>query len=145
MAIVIREAGPEDTPVIAVLIRELAEAVGESSSITETHVGEYLSFPGSHVLLAEEECQPIGLLSYAIRPNLYHAGNCALIEELVVTVSHRSRGVGGVLVSELLKRLAAAGCAEVSVSTMPGNEGARRFYRSHGFVDEYVYLERHFA
>jgi PhnO protein len=140
----IREATLQDAPVVATLVRELAEAVGESSPITETHVREYLAYPGSHVLLAEEEGRVIGLLSYAVRPNLYHAGSVGLIEELVVTASHRGRGVGGALVSEVVGRLAAAGCAEVSVSTMPGNEGARRFYRSHGFLDEYVYLERHF-
>ena len=42
-----------------------------------------------------------------------------------------------------MERAAQAGCAEVSVSTMAGNEGAIRFYRAHGMVDEAVLLERH--
>jgi ribosomal protein S18 acetylase RimI-like enzyme len=78
-----------------------------------------------------------------IRPNLYHAANSALIEELVVRESARGRGVGGALMSELLRRLSAQGCAEVSVTTMPDNDGAIRFYRSHGLVDEAVFLEKH--
>jgi ribosomal protein S18 acetylase RimI-like enzyme len=37
------------------------------------------------------------------------------------------------------------GCAEVSVSTLSDNEDAQRFYRSHGLVDEAVFLEKHFT
>ena len=145
MGITIRDAGPQDAPAIVTLVQELAESQGEPNAGSEAYVKEYLAFTGSHVLLAEEGGRPIGLLSYAVRPNLWHAGSVATIEELVVERDQRGRGVGSALMSELLDRLVAAGCIEVSVSTMLDNEGAKRFYRSHGFVDEFVYLERHFA
>lgn len=75
---------------------------------------------------------------------VHHAAGSGLIEELIVSGSARGRGAGSALLADLLRRLAAAGCAEVSVSTMPDNEGAKRFYRSHGLVDEAVFLEKHF-
>ena len=65
--------------------------------------------------------------------------------DLVIAASHRGRGVGGALLEALLARLEKDGCAEVSVTTMPDNEGALRFYRSHGLTDEAVYLEKHFG
>jgi ribosomal protein S18 acetylase RimI-like enzyme len=145
ISIIVREARPGDEHVIVELIRELARTGGEASPITESHAREYLAFAqcGSHVLLAEQEGCAVGLLSYSVRPNLYHAANSALIEELVVRESARSQGVGSVLLSELLNRLPSLGCAEVSVSTMPDNQDAMRFYRSHGLVDEALFLEKH--
>ena len=143
MSITVRLATSTDAPVVVELIGELAGSYGETSPITQEFVGEYLAFPGNSILLAEENGRVAGLLSYSLRPNLYHAANSALIEELVVRESARGRGVGGALMSELLRRLPSQRCAEVSVTTMPDNEGAIRFYRSHGLVDEAVFLEKH--
>jgi ribosomal protein S18 acetylase RimI-like enzyme len=139
----IREAGPGDEAAITALIQELAGTYGETSPLTEAYAQDYLATPGCHVLLAERSGRIAGLLSYSLRPNLYHAGPTALIEELVVAAEGRGVGVGGALLEHLLAHLAAGDCAEVSVSTLPDNEGAQRFYRAHGLVDEAVLLERH--
>lgn len=149
-AIIIREARPADAPVIADLVRALEEVVEgsgepeESSPITAEYVQAYLANPESYILVAEDRGQVVGLLSYSIRPNLFHAADSALIEELVVDSRARGRGVGSALMRHLLSLLEVRGCAEVSVSTMPDNAGALRFYRSHGLVDEAVFLEKHF-
>ena len=79
---------------ITALVRELAETGGESSPVTAEYAAAYLAAPGSHVLLAEEDGRTVGLLSYGVRPNLYHGGNVALIEELVVTAGARGQGAG---------------------------------------------------
>jgi len=143
MSLQIRRGGPDDAGAIVRLIRELATAYGEESPVTEAYTREYLSSPGSYVLLADREGQSIGLLSYTIRPSLYHAGSTALIEELVVQASERGRGVGSALLSGLLSELDHSGVVEVSVSTMPDNQRAKRFYQDHGLVDEAVFLEKH--
>lgn len=143
VSIAIREARPGDEAAIVELIAELAESAGESSPVTQEYVTRYLRSPGNHVLLAEEQGQVVGLLSYSVRPNLYHAADSGLIEELVVRDPYRGRGVGSALLTALLARLTALGCAEVSVTTMPDNERAQQFYRSHGMVDEAVFLEKH--
>lgn len=143
MSLEIRSAGPGDEAVIVRLIQELADAEGEASPITEEYATAYLSSPGSHLLLADQNGESIGLLSYSIRPDLYHAGPTALIEELVVQASERGRGVGSALLSELLSELARLGVVEVSVTTMPGNQRARHFYQAHGLLDEAVLLEKH--
>jgi ribosomal protein S18 acetylase RimI-like enzyme len=144
MSISVRDAHPGDEPHIVRLIRELADTDDEASPITPEYVCGYMTFPGNHVLLAEDGERVIGLLSYSVRPGLYHAGDSALIEELVVHAPERGRGVGSALMTELLRRLEALGCAEVSVSTMPDNTGAQRFYRAHGLRDEALFLEKHF-
>ena len=144
MTVKIREAGSGDEEVIAGLVRELAEFEGEDSPLTAGYVKEYLAYPGSFILLAEEDGQALGLLSYGLRPNLFHAASSGSIEELIVRKGRRQGGVGSALMIEAMRRMQAAGCAEVSVSTISGNTPAQRFYRSHGLVDEAVLLEKHF-
>jgi ribosomal protein S18 acetylase RimI-like enzyme len=143
MEIRVEEAGPGDEAAIAALIQELAAASGETSPVTEDYVQEYLATPGSHVLLVRRAGQIAGLLSYSVRPNLYHAGPAAFIEELVVAEPQRDQGLGSALLRHLLAYLEATDCVEVSVTTLPANEGAQRLYRAHGLVDEAVFLEKH--
>lgn len=155
MAIAVRTATAADAVQVVTLVKELAAGMGEHSPVTEDYAAAYLGFPGSAALIAEEATggpgeqggagRVVGLLSYSVRPGLFHAADSALIEELVVAESHRGRGVGGTLLEALLAHLKARGCAEVSVTAMPDNEGALRFYRSHGLTDEAVYLEKHFV
>ena len=116
----------------------------ELTPITEEYARRFLKSEGAGILLAEETGKMIGLLSFTLRPNLFHAADSGLIEDLIVRASARGRGVGKALMDALLDRLQANGCAEVSVSTMADNIQAQRFYRSHGLVDEALFLERHF-
>jgi ribosomal protein S18 acetylase RimI-like enzyme len=141
---ILRDATLAEATAISELIRDLADSMDESSPITPSYVEIYLAYPGCHILLAEEQGQITGMLSYSIRPNLYHNGETALIEELIVKHTWRDQGVGGRLLDEVLYRLEASGCAEVSVTTLADNLGAIRFYRAHGLVDEAIYLEKHF-
>jgi GNAT superfamily N-acetyltransferase len=144
MKAIIRDAQSADAAEIAALIAELAQAIGETSPITPAFVHTYLAFPGSHILLADTQGQIAAMLSYSIRPNLYHSGDTALIEELIVREAWRGQGLGGRLLEAALARFETLGCAEVAVTTLPENDGAIRFYRAHGLVDEAVYLEKHF-
>jgi len=143
MAIDIREAGRQDATAVVALIRELARENLEESPISEAYVLSYLSLAGNAILLAEERGRAVGLLSYSVRPNLYHAGDSCLIEELVIAQGMRRLGVGSALVEELIRSAEGRGYAEISVSTMRDNERAIAFYRRHGFTDEALLLERH--
>lgn len=139
----VRQARPGDEPVVVALVRELAATGGWSTPIDEAYAGHYLAAPGSGVLLAERAGQVVGLLSFTVRPNLFHAGDTALIEELIVHEGNRGQGVGDALLRAWVEAMRRRGCIEVSVSTMPDNEGARRFYRAHGLLDESLLLEMH--
>ncbi len=145
MKIHIRPAGLADAPTVVRLVQELVQGSGWQSLINEDYARYYLSTLGSQILLAEGEGEVLGLLSYSERPNLFHAGKTALIEELIVAENGRSQGIGGALLEHLLRLLEAEGFAEVSVTTMQDNAGAIRFYQAHGLTDEALYLERHFT
>ena len=104
----------------------------------------YLEGTNNKILLAERQGRVGGLLSYSVRPDLYHAGNSVLIEELVVDENCRGEGVGGALITALEERLMELDCREVCLAVMPDNETAIRFYRSYGLVEEALFLEKHF-
>ena len=108
----LRDATVADTPAVVALIHELAESGGEHSPLTPEFAASYLGNPASRILLAEVDGQVVGLLSYSIRPDLYHAGHTALIEELVVR---------GALARAGHRRRAGAGTARP-----PGSAGLRR-------------------
>jgi ribosomal protein S18 acetylase RimI-like enzyme len=139
----IRTATLKDIPLIVRLIQELAATSGEESPINNAYVEEYLAAPGSFVLLASDRGVISGLLSYSVRPDLYHAGLCCMVEELVVTQDKRSQGIGGALLQALLSQAQAEGWAEVSVGVMSDNHRALAFYRRHGLVDDALLLEKH--
>jgi ribosomal protein S18 acetylase RimI-like enzyme len=143
MTVQIRPAQSGDASTIVQLIIELAESGGERSPISKAYVDACLAQRNNCVLLAEEQGLVAGLISYSVGPDLYHAANTCLIEELVVRATARGRGVGSALIEEVVRQAAAQKCAEVGVSTLKENERAIAFYKRHGFVDEAVLLEMH--
>lgn len=144
LSIHIREARAEDASVIVRLIRQMAAEDEEQSPLDEEYVRGYLSGADRHILLAQTGEGVNGLLSYSARADLFHAGNSVLIEELVIDEGHRGQGLGARLMDALLERAHEARCREVCLAVMPGNEGAIRFYKRHGLVEEALFLERHF-
>jgi ribosomal protein S18 acetylase RimI-like enzyme len=156
MDISIVRATIADADTIVDLIRELAESSGERSGVNAAYVGSYLGFPGRTVLLAGTAGdavgardgatvgERVGLLAFSLNPNLFHAGDGCLIEDLYVRPAWRGRGVGTALVAHVVAEAARQGWAEVSVSTGRDNRAALSLYRGRGLVEEYVLLEKHF-
>ena len=144
MDTLIRLAQYEDAPSVLRLVHELASFDHEECTLDLAYVLSYLEKPGTNILIAQEDQEVVGLVSFWIRPNLYHAGMVCLIEEFIVESSYRSQGVGSKLLMEVIRRTREIGCAEISVSTMTNNEAAVQFYRRHGLIDESLLLEQHF-
>lgn len=140
----IHYASEDDVTQVVQLVRELAEHSGEFSPIHEDYARHFIHQPNCFVLLAKAKGQTIGLLSYLVKPDLYHAGDTCYITELIVSDEFRGRGVGQALMEDLFERAISQDCAEVSVSTMPQNLEAIGFYKKLGLVDEAVLLEKHF-
>jgi len=141
----LREALPDDTPHILDLIRELVamDDPGAVPALREPDVLRFAAQPGNVILLAESNGQVAALLSYTVSFDLWHAGECCLIRELIVSAAYRRQGLGGLLLKEVLRRAAVRGWREVSVSAASDNLDALAFYRRHGLTDEAVLLERH--
>ena len=141
----IRHAGPGDEAAIVRLVaRDGRRRETTSSPIDEHYARHFLASPVSGALLALDGGEPVGLLSYALVPGLYHAADSGLIELLVVTGTRRGEGIGRRLVETALRVFEEAGCAEASVSTGDENEAAQKVYRDAGLTESSLLLETHF-
>lgn len=144
MTIEIKKAAEADADKLVPLITVLAGENGETTSLTPGYARRYLAASGQGALLVLAEGEPVGLLSYSLRPGLYHAASSLVIEDLVILPAFRRRGLAKRLVAEAVALARANGCAEISVSTGLDNQRAQRLYRSAGLVDESLLLEMHF-
>ncbi len=90
------------------------------------------SFRG--LLLCRDE-EPVAALSYG--PARNQEPGCegwGEIYSFYVHPAHRGRGYGGVLFEEAVSRLSTMGHSDAYVYVLKENEGARRFYATHGFT-----------
>jgi ribosomal protein S18 acetylase RimI-like enzyme len=144
--LILRSAEKKDFPALKSLTLELQElAEIESASFQADFQKIFtlcLNDPRSHIIVAERGGKILGYLALWLRPCLSHAGLSALIDELVVAEGARGQGVGKALLEEALKRAQKAGCVEIEVSTGFDNQPAQSLYRSQGFEERGLLLER---
>ena len=143
MAVIIRHAGPGDEPAVVDLIQELAVTFDYPTTIDEHYVRHFLASPVSDVLLAIDDGAPVGLLSYAIVPGLFHAADSGLIEALVVAEGRRSEGIGRQLLTAAIKLLEEKKCSEISIGAGADDEAVQKLYFEAGLTEASVLLEKH--
>jgi GNAT superfamily N-acetyltransferase len=67
--------------------------------------------------------------------SLEHLGLTAEIDEFFVLPSARGKGLGDALLRAAEAEFVRRGCTNVSLQLGRGNDGARVFYRAHGYVE----------
>jgi PhnO protein len=139
----IRKATLADEEDVAVLVRELGQAVGVTGGDVNpvswySTLRKMLASPEWTFLLAEEGPKNHGLLILLILPSLYHGGNYAAITELIVTQESQGKGIGQMLVEEAKRLAMTMGCEELDVSVEVDNEQAKGFYEKLGFKKKHA-------
>jgi GNAT superfamily N-acetyltransferase len=139
----IRAAQEDDARAIADLVVGLSREFEEEARASAAYVRKFLRTPQCHVLLALEDGDAVGILSYSVRPSLYHGAPSLFIEELFVERQFRKAGVASALLKRVLKLAKTMKCIEISVSTGFGNRRAIALYGKHGLKDRSLLLESH--
>jgi GNAT superfamily N-acetyltransferase len=132
----IRPATRADAPVIASLVRELAEyeKLAHEALATAADFLRELESPAPviHVLIAEWHGEPAGFALYFFnfstfvgRPGLY-------LEDLFVRPAQRSHGIGRALLRALARIARERNCGRMEWAVLDWNEPALRFYQSLG-------------
>ena len=130
----IRPATREDAPVIASLVRELADyekLLDEAKATAQDFLRELEApNPVIHVLIAEWNGEPAGFALYFFnfstfvgRPGLY-------LEDLFVRPAQRKHGIGRALLRALARVAEQRGCGRMEWAVLDWNEPALRFYKS---------------
>jgi GNAT superfamily N-acetyltransferase len=69
-----------------------------------------------------------------LRPNVWHVGPVALLDELYVVPDLRGRGVGSRVIDLLLATVRQRSVSLVEINVDEGDVDAQRFYERHGFA-----------
>jgi GNAT superfamily N-acetyltransferase len=91
------------------------------------------------VYLAEVDDQAVGTATMMTMPNLtYSCAPTAFVEAVVVTMSHRRKGIATAIMRRLLSDARSAGCNKVQLLSHKRHsiDGAHRLYTSLGFEPE---------
>ncbi len=94
-------------------------------------------------LIAEHDGKPVGYVAGSSKAISYRIKKTIELNDMGVTESYRSRGVGAKLVSEFARVARDRGFQSVYVNAYYKNEGAIEFYKKQGFRPIDVSLELH--
>jgi GNAT superfamily N-acetyltransferase len=132
----IRPAKAADTPVIARLIRALAEyeRLADKVVFDEAQLRQHLFGPRPYaeVLLAEDGAAVVGFALFFHNYSTFLGKPGIYLEDLFVEPEYRGRGHGKALLAALAKLAIERDCGRVEWAVLDWNEPSIRFYRSLG-------------
>jgi PhnO protein len=139
MTIVIRKATLDDEETVLDLIEELFEPPGgfprgytrERGSEGFRHA---VSDSRADILLAVEDGRVVGMSSVYKDYLSIRDGWRTWLQDLVVTSTHRGRGVGTMLLSASADWARQMGCTHLDLASGLGRKDAHRFYEREGMV-----------
>lgn len=118
----LRTLGPDDVD----LVSALEVQIFSEDPWTRAMVSEELYAPGRHYVGAEVEGRLIGYAGIRIGPD-------ADVMTIGVLTEHRGRGVGTLLMEDILATARSAGSERVFLEVRASNEAAQGLYAAHGF------------
>jgi GNAT superfamily N-acetyltransferase len=135
----IREAVEADVPLVASLIRELAEYERLLDQVTLTEAGLRDALFGhrryAEVAIAEAAegaAEPMGFALFFHNFSTFLGQPGIYLEDLFVRPAHRGEGVGRALLRHLAEVAVARGCGRLEWAVLDWNESAIGFYRRLG-------------
>ncbi|MGW7574299.1 N-acetyltransferase family protein [Streptomyces sp. NPDC054765] len=132
----IREARPDDVPVILAMIGELAayERAPESAQATEPQLEEALfgPQPAAFALIAEGDGAPVGFALWFRNFSTWTGTHGVYLEDLYVRPEARGGGHGKALLAALAEICVTRGYERFEWSVLDWNEPSIGFYRSVG-------------
>jgi GNAT superfamily N-acetyltransferase len=142
--LLIREARPDDVPLLLALLRELAEyeRLADKVQATEELFGRALfsERPAAEALIAERGAEAVGYALFFPTFSTFLAIQGIWLEDLFVRPRHRKSGAGRALLAAVAARARERGAERLEWSALDWNELALGFYRGLGAqrMDEWV-------
>jgi GNAT superfamily N-acetyltransferase len=132
----IRPATPADVPMIAKLIRDLAEyeKLAHACVLTESDLDKHLfgSPKYAEVLLVEDSGAVVGFALFFHNYSTFRAKPGIYLEDLFVIPEARGKGYGKALLRALARLAVERDCSRVEWSVLNWNEPSIEFYKALG-------------
>ena len=132
---VIRQAAPEDTPLILSLIRGLAEYEQMPNDVTadvDTLRRNIFDRRGAEVLIGEAGGKPVCFALYFHNFSTFTGKPGLYLEDLFVMPEHRGKGYGGAMLAYLAHIAKERDCGRFEWVCLDWNEPALKVYRAIG-------------
>ncbi|MGI8892312.1 MAG: GNAT family N-acetyltransferase [Bacteroidia bacterium] len=143
MEIKIREGTPEDIPAIYALINELAlyekapkEVITTVEQMYEDGFGENSIYK---FVVAEVNNEIVGMALYYWKYSTWK-GKGIYLDDIVVTESYRRKGVGKLLMDEIIKIAAREKANKLEWQVLDWNEPAINFYKKYNVEFDDVWI-----
>jgi GNAT superfamily N-acetyltransferase len=135
----IRPARRSDLPALIALLQQLSlDDPREDPAALSSYEAAFHDIESGGrqtVLVAEDYGVVVGTASFIVIPNLSHVGRpYAVVEDVVVDASRRSRGIGEALMLRTVELAKAAGCYKLVLTSNRRRTDAHRFYERLGFA-----------
>jgi GNAT superfamily N-acetyltransferase len=130
----IRPATPADAPLIASLVRELADyekLLSDAKATPDDFLREITAEnPVIRVLIAEWNGEPAGFALYFFNFSTFVGRQGLYLEDLFVRPALRSHGIGRGLLRALARIARERNCGRMEWAVLDWNEPALKFYKS---------------
>ncbi|MDH5266538.1 MAG: GNAT family N-acetyltransferase [Candidatus Bathyarchaeota archaeon] len=136
---VIREALSDD---VNGIIEVLKTSYLQDEAWARKALEKLLATENYVILVAELHRKIVGFIDYYILPSVWEKWNEATINYLFIHKDYQGRGIGSKLLKEVIKQTDKMGIMELHVGTEKENKRAIHLYKKHGFLKEYLLLER---
>ena len=121
-----RDLKEEDAQEISELFKQLTDDANELSST------DLIDDPGCHCRVIEHNGKVIGFGCLIIH-QVPTKGKVARVEDVVVHIDHRGKGLGKSLMKELVQIARGKGVKHIDLTSNPSRVPARKLYESLGF------------
>jgi GNAT superfamily N-acetyltransferase len=136
MRIDVRQATTADLHSVLALYAQPAMDNGKVLSIEQAEqlFAQFSQYPNYRLFVACEADTVVGTFALLVMHNLAHQGTpSAIVEDVVVSDTHQSQGIGRDMMHHAMALAREAGCYKLVLSSNQKRERAHAFYESLGF------------
>ncbi len=129
-----RPATPDDAELIAQLLEDF------NTEFDTPSPGVHVLAPRLRTLLGDDRTfailagdPPVGVALVTLRPNVWYAGQVALLDELYVVPHLRDQGIGSAVINLLVSIALGRGVERIEINVDEFDIDTQRFYEHHSF------------
>ncbi len=134
-AIKIEKATKKDYAALLKLYEEFTDHPGKYSNKKNDSFLKLLKDPNFHIDLAKRNKEIAGFITYSIRHVVRYREPILEVEEFFVKSSHRRKGIGRLLITNVKNFAKKKKCQQIFVASAKERDIAHVFYKATGFKE----------